>query len=78
MALDTRLIGQALAGPRPIDVGKTVSGAVAKGEQAFERRRIERKAEEQKIAKEEKERQNLQARAIAGLKTLTNQKFLRN
>lgn len=70
MALDTKLIGQALAGPRPIDVGKTVSGAIAKGEQAFERRRIERKAEEEKIAKEEKERQNLQARAIAGLKDL--------
>ena len=74
MALDTRLIGQALAGPRPIDVGKTVSGAVAKGEQAFERRRVERKAEEQKIAKEEKERQNLQARAIAGLKEFDQSK----
>ena len=72
--LDTRLIGQALAGPRPLDVAKPVGEAIARGEQAFERLRKERKEEEEKIAQEEKERQNLQARAIAGLKDFDKSK----
>jgi len=72
--LDTRLIGQALAGPRPLDVAKPVGEAIARGEVAFERLRKERKEEEEKIAQEEKERQNLQARAIAGLKDFDKSK----
>ncbi len=37
MALDTRLIGQAIGGGRPLDLAGAVRPAVARGEQAFAR-----------------------------------------
>lgn len=59
MALDTRLIGQALGGGRPLDLAGAVRPAIARGEQAFAKRQFE-----------ENRRKELQAKAIAQLPQL--------
>ncbi len=51
MALDTRLIGQAIGGGRPLDLAGAVRPAVARGEQAFARTAA-KKAAHQKAIKE--------------------------
>ena len=59
MALDTKLIGQALGGGRPLDLAGAVRPAIARGEQAFAKRQFE-----------ENRRKELQAKAIAQLPQL--------
>jgi len=59
MALDTRLIGQAIGGGRPLDIAGAVRPAVQRGEQAIQRARLV-----------EERRQQLQAEAIAQLPQL--------
>lgn len=59
MALDTRLIGQAIGGGRPLDLAKAVRPAVIRGEQALERRKridFERKKLEAKNLSEQNKR----------------------
>lgn len=59
MALDTRLIGQATGGGRPLDLAKAVRPAVIRGEQALERRKridFERKKLEAKNLSEQNKR----------------------
>jgi hypothetical protein len=76
MANQQLIKGAGRAANKFTDVGRVVGEAVAEGEKAFLRRKIERKAEEEKIEKQEKERQNLQARAIAGLKEFDQSKLM--
>lgn len=59
MALDARLIGQAMSGGRPLDIAGAVQPAVQRGEQAIQRARLV-----------EERRQQLQAEAIAQLPQL--------
>ena len=68
MALDTRLIGQALGEGRPIDVAAAVQPAVAKGERAFAIAAAKKQAAEKEEKAENQRRESLQARAIAQLK----------
>jgi hypothetical protein len=63
MALDTRLIGQALGGGRPLKLSQAVGQAVVRGEQAILRTRAQ-----------EQRRKELQAQAISQLPQLDESK----
>ena len=74
MALDTRLIGQALGEGKPVDVAKAVRPAIVRGERAFARTAAIKQQEQKEIKAENQRRESLQARAIAQLKDINLEK----
>lgn len=74
MALDTRLIGQALGEGKPVDVTKAVRPAIVRGERAFARTAAIKQQEQKEIKAENQRRESLQARAIAQLKDINLEK----
>lgn len=65
MALDTRLIGQATGGGRPLDLAGAVRPAIMRGEQAFERRKKEKAA----YVKAKKERDAFSSKLLSQIES---------
>ena len=74
MALDTKLIGQALGEGRPLDLAGAVRPAIMRGEQAFARTAAKKEQQEKELKAENQRRESLQARAISQLKDLDQTK----
>ena len=74
MALDTRLIGQALGEGKPIDLASAVRPAAIRGERAFARTAAIKQQEEKELKAENQRRESLQARAISQLQDIDQTK----
>ena len=74
MALDTRLIGQALGEGKPIDLASAVRPATIRGERAFARTAAIKQQEEKELKAENQRRESLQARAISQLQDIDQTK----
>ena len=70
MALDTRLIGQALGLGRPADVAKAIEPAIQKGEKIFAEQRARREREEVRNRQEQVRQENNTAKAIGLLQNI--------
>ena len=70
MALDTRLIGQALGLGRPADVAKAIGPAIQKGEKIFAEQRARREREEVRNRQEQVRQENNTAKAIGLLQNI--------
>lgn len=74
MALDTRLIGQALGEGKPIDLASAVRPAAIRGERAFARTAAIKQQKEKELKAENQRRESLQARAISQLQDIDQTK----
>lgn len=75
MALDTRLIGQALGEGKPVDVAGAMQPAMQRGEFAIQRTLSRKAQQERELKAENQRRESLQARAISQLKDLDQTKI---
>ena len=70
MALDTRLIGQALGLGRPADVAGAMEPAIQKGEKIFAEQRARREREQVRARQEQIRQENNTAKAIGLLQNI--------
>ena len=70
MALDTRLIGQALGLGRPADVAGAIEPAIQKGEKIFAEQRARREREQVRAREEQVRQENNTAKATSLLSTI--------